>query len=573
MVSSKTIKLRCQKFPDVQLPAVMTIAGSDSSGGAGIEADLKTFAAHKVYGLTCITALTAQNTMGVVSIENTKKEQFRNMLQLNCQDFIYGYHDDESGDLTVPLKVIKTGMLTSELIDIISEFLPIFQKYNVRLVVDTVMISTSGANLFDKAGMTKCLNSIIANAYLLTPNFPEACTLFELSTNLKFDKSSIKNIEDFKNFVPKLQQQLGCENILVKGGHIPFNNNYEIGDSNAKILIDILYQSKTDTLILFESTYIDSKNTHGTGCTLASSIASNLAKKIDLVESISLSIDYVHRGIQLTNSLGHGNGPLNHLIPTFNNTNSIDNGQNDENLLDSTNQSFYEYLKCHWKVSEDWKVYTNHKFIEKLATNQLPFEQFLYYLKQDYYYLLNYAQVHHIAAEKAPNQYQKELQYKIIEEINHEIENHKKKLNDEYGIKYTQLDLDHQLKPGKACLAYCDYLLKISQQEDFLGIKVAVAPCLHGYKEAGDYGIKIRANFDTSILNQLSTAKQSQTYDNWLNDYGSSWYDEAHKIGIETLQFLRNSNQISESRIESLISIFSHVTKLEIDFWDEVLSI
>lgn len=153
MTTFSVVKLRTPTVKSKPvLPAVLTIAGSDNSGGAGIEADLKTFSAHKVYGLTCIAALTAQNTQLVKTFEKTPKELVKNILQLNFDDFLYGYEDS-----TQPLKVIKTGMLTEEAVHVIQDFLPDIKKHNVKLIVDPVMISTSGSSLFDSEGMKLAL--------------------------------------------------------------------------------------------------------------------------------------------------------------------------------------------------------------------------------------------------------------------------------------------------------------------------------------------------------------------------------------------------------------------------------
>lgn len=557
MTKHNTVKISVLNPGNIQVPAVLTIAGSDSSGGAGIEADLKTFTRHGVYGLTCITALTAQNTTGVFSIQNTSKDQLESILKLNCEDFIYGYASS-----SIPLKVIKTGMLTSEVIEILPSFLPVFQEYKIKLVVDPVMISTSGAKLFTEDGMKKCLDSVVQNAYLITPNFSEAITLYELASGTKFDIAKLEHVDDLTAFAVDLQEVLKCNNVLLKGGHVPIDERGHLTEKSddKKSLVDILYQADSDTITVYKSDFIDSKNTHGTGCTLASSISANLAKEITLTESIALSIDYVHRAIQ-KESLGHGNGPLNHLVDvksTFSYTAEFN--------LEKTH---YCNFKTHPKVHDYWQEYTNHTFIKRLANNQLPFDQFLYYLKQDYYYLANYAAVHKVAAEKAPNEEQKLAQYVIIELINTECENHKKKLKDEYNFDY---DENFDFKPGKACLDYCSYLLKVAEEGDFLDIKVAVAPCLHGYKEAGVRGVELRKRRKGG-LGVLKEEKHNEVYDDWLNEYTSEWYEEAHKVGIQALEEIVNEANVSEGRYDELIKIFGDVTKLEIEFWRECLNV
>ena len=161
-METKIIQLK-RTFPvtfKVDLNAVMTIAGSDSSGGAGIEADLKTFSAFGVYGLTCITALTAQNTTGVRRFDKTGQKLAKEILAANLEDMLYAYTPD-----TAPLKVIKTGMLTNEAIAELIDQMPKINEYNVKLIVDPVMISTSGSKLSDDNGMKLCVDKLMNQAF------------------------------------------------------------------------------------------------------------------------------------------------------------------------------------------------------------------------------------------------------------------------------------------------------------------------------------------------------------------------------------------------------------------------
>ncbi|KAK7687367.1 hypothetical protein QCA50_009232 [Cerrena zonata] len=514
MVDQKIVKLtKPSRLHKVSIPAVLTIAGSDSSGGAGIEADLKTITAHQVYGLTCITALTAQNTQSVQSIVKTSKEQLQKTLESNFDDFIYGY--DSS-----PLKAIKTGMLTK----------------------DSILV---------------------------------------LEENKKSDykEPKIESLEDFTNFVIDLQKALECENVLVKGGHIPWNkktNKPFKGNINEEqedlTVIDILYQHTTDSITIYESEFLFTKDTHGTGCTLSSSIASNVAKGLTLDQALPLSINYIHRGIlSLEKKLGHGNGPLNHTVTPEVGVLAI---------IKPTvpavtgHKTFFEFFKEHPKVKENWRKYTEHEFLHQLAENKLPFNRFLYFLKQDFYYLVNYAQVHALAASVAPNYQQTHSEALIIGEVVNEIEKHKSKLQKKYNIDYDKVDLDIELQPGKACLDYCDFLLEMGRKEDFLGIKVALAPCLHGYAESGINTLKYREDHKNSgndFLNAVSV-EESNIYDSWIADYTSDWYREAHVNGIDALETLLSGVLITTERLDELVEIFNKVTMLECNFWSEVVA-
>lgn len=493
----------------VLLPAVLAVAGSDSSGGAGIEADVKTCSMHNVYALTCVTALTAQNTRGVEAVEPTPRAHLDRILRLNFEDFYEGY-------AVPPLKVMKTGMLTLNAAKAIEPYID-----KVKVVMDPVMVSTLGRSLTDEETMHYCMDKIIPKAYLCTPNFDEAVAMYGSKPET--------DLESFKAFSENLYKKLGCANLLVKGGHIPF------GDT----VVDVLVQ--LTGISTFLTTRVDTENTHGTGCTLASAISANLANGIPLLQAVSRAIEYVHVAMtSLSNKLGHGHGPLAHCVAVSHQ--DVGHKTNVPNL--------FEYLRGHPDVAPNWKRYTEHPFVLRLAKGLLPFDGFLYYLKQDYYYLVNYAQVHGLAMAVAPDCAQISAQAKIVDSIMNEIERHKARLKKDYGFEYTSF------VPGPACVAYCNYLLSVCRKEDFLGIKVALAPCLHGYAEAGAFG---KAQMET----------QRKEYVLWLGDYTSEWYLEADKEGKKTL----GGGAFTAYRLAQLVKTFNDVVLLEIAFWDEVLTL
>ncbi|KAL6452560.1 THI20 Hydroxymethylpyrimidine/phosphomethylpyrimidine kinase THI20 [Candida maltosa Xu316] len=559
---SKVFKLKnAEAKPQVELPAVLTVAGSDSSGGAGIEADLKTISAFGVYGLTCITALTAQNTTGVRTFDKTSQQLIHQILEADLEDMLFGYPKTEA-----PLKVIKTGMLTKEAIIELIDYIPKLKDYGVKIILDPVMISTSGSKLSDDDGMKLCVEDLMSEAYLITPNFPEAEALLKLTNTSNTKIPEIKSLDDFAQFVVTLQKSLKCKNLLVKGGHFPFTNDNipttDLNSSSDLKIVDVLYESEDDKITFFESQYIRSTDNHGSGCTLASAISANIAKGLPLDEAIAISVDYIHRGmVSLKKKLGFGNGPLNHTAAPAISVGSA--------LIESG--SFYEYLINHPKIKDNWQTYVTHPFVKALAENNLPFHKFLYFLKQDYHYLVNYAQVQALAGSTAPTYQQIHAQATIIGEIVEEIERHKQKLSKSYNIDYERdMDFDIDLKPGPACVAYCDYLLKVGRNDNFLGIKIALAPCLHGYAVAGEFGAKIRKNV-TGL--GVVTEEQSKVYESWLNDYCSDWFTNAHIEGKKSLQSLVQTMEVNEKRIEELVDMFNEVTLLEIAFWDECLNL
>lgn len=565
MPTTSYVDLLSPQVTTRSLPAVLTIAGLDSSGGAGIEADIKTINAHEVYGLTCIAALTAQNTSGVEAVEKTPIEHLRKILKKNFDDFIEGYDGDH------PLKVVKTGMLTEEAATVLSENIDYLNKNGIKIVMDPVMVSTSGVTLTNNKAVQLCFDKIFPSTFLCTPNFVEALLLYEAKQGKAPEVSKIADVE---KLTVELQKILKCNNILLKGGHIPWTRNGELAgekESGDLVIADVLYEKDADKITIFRSPYIVLSNTHGTGCTLASSIASNIAKGLSLQGAIPLSINYVHTGmLTLASKLGHGHGPVDHTNAGNISFQSVIKGSSTIGRdLKEKHGDILAFFTNHPLIKENWRRYVEHPFVELVATNKLPFEKFLFYLKQDFYYLINYAQIHGLAALVAPSYKQIHAQAEVIDSIMKELERHKIKLLKKYNVDFDRAELDSELQPAKPCLAYCDYLLRMGKTQDFPGIKVALAPCLHGYADAGIFGKALRKKHDGS-LGVLSSEDESNTYASWLDDYTSDWYNEANELGKKVLDDIVTSIDLSEQRLEELVTIFNDVTKLEIAFWDEI---
>ena len=255
------------------IPKVLIIAGSDYGGGAGIQADIKSITYFKGYAMTAVTAITAQNTIGVQSIYPLPKQIV--IEQINSVT------NDLSPD------IIKIGMLADEeIIDHISSNIS-----DYKIVLDPVMVATSGDVLIKDEIINSIKDKLINKSFLITPNIFEAEILSEMKIN------------DLENQIEagiKLLK-LGCKNVLIKGGH-----------GNSENINDVLITSNGDEHI-YESKKIISKNTHGTGCSLASAIATNLGLGIDIKESIKISIEYVQNGIKNAPDFGSGNGPIRHF--------------------------------------------------------------------------------------------------------------------------------------------------------------------------------------------------------------------------------------------------------------------
>jgi hydroxymethylpyrimidine/phosphomethylpyrimidine kinase len=253
---------------------VLTIAGSDCSGGAGIQADIKTITAHKAYAMSVITALTAQNTTGVYGILDVTPEFAAQ--QIDCV-FTDIFPD-----------AVKIGMVSNiELINIISDKLSHYQAKNI--VVDPVMISTSGDKLLNDNAVEAVISKLFPLAALITPNIPEAETLSGIKIN---------NTDNMLMEEKKISAMLNGA-ILLKGGHL---------DDRAD---DLLYLNNEAIWIKGEK--INNPNTHGTGCTLSSAIACNLAAGHDITASVQEAKKYISGALKAGLDLGKGSGPLNHV--------------------------------------------------------------------------------------------------------------------------------------------------------------------------------------------------------------------------------------------------------------------
>lgn len=255
------------------MKTVLTIAGSDSSGGAGIQADIKTITLNGAFAMSAITAMTAQNTMGVRSIYESSPNFLKDQIDAVFEDI---FPDS-----------VKVGMVSSEkLINVIAERLEFFSAANI--VVDPVMVSTCGSKLINADALCTLKERLFPISSLITPNIPEAEVLLG---------NKILNENDMVSAARAIGGRYRCS-VLLKGGH---------GKKDAN---DLLYHE--GEIHLFEGKKIHNPNTHGTGCTLSSAIATNLAKGFDIYESVKRGKEYVSGAISAMLDLGKGSGPMDH---------------------------------------------------------------------------------------------------------------------------------------------------------------------------------------------------------------------------------------------------------------------
>ena len=255
---------------------VLIIAGSDSGGGAGIQADIKTVSAYGAYAATAITAVTVQNTLGIEKIHFIPTDIVCDQIRVVMCD--------------IGADVIKTGMMGSaEVISQVAETLDRFAE-DVPVVVDPVMVAKGGARLLDSHAIDALKAGLISRAALVTPNLPEAENLTGMT---------IGNVDDMQSAAERLLD-LGAQGVLLTGGHLA-----------GQMVFDVL---KTREITrVFSSPRLDTRHTHGTGCTLASALAAGLAQQLSLVDTVERAIGFVQQAIRTAPGWGAGHGPINHL--------------------------------------------------------------------------------------------------------------------------------------------------------------------------------------------------------------------------------------------------------------------
>jgi hydroxymethylpyrimidine/phosphomethylpyrimidine kinase len=260
---------------------VLSIAGSDCSGGAGIQADLKTFSAHGVFGMSVIVSVVAENTSRVIDIQNVTPDMIEKQIDAVFED--------------IEVDSVKVGMLsTPACMKAVAGKLRQYKPKNV--VIDPVMYAKNGSPLMDPNATDVLVATIIPLADILTPNIPEA---------EKITGMTIENIAKMEAAARNIHS-MGCQNVLVKGGHAV---------DNTDVALDVLFDG--EKFYSFEAPRIDTNNTHGTGCTYSSAIASNLALGLDIKSAVSAAKEYVTTAIHHAPSVGKGHGPIHHFYDLY----------------------------------------------------------------------------------------------------------------------------------------------------------------------------------------------------------------------------------------------------------------
>ena len=362
----------------------------------------------------------------------------------------------------VGVDVVKTGMLTTR--STVKTIVEKLQKLhtNKPLVVDPVMVSTSGAQLIPDDAIFDYIDKLIPMATVVTPNLTEAQFI---ASKLGMTVPEIKSLDDVKSLAKIIGSYLGPQAVLLKGGHLGLSDDLTpVPDDQATKIVDVLYYGTE--FYEFQSEYVRSTSTHGTGCTLASAIAANLANGHQLVDAVKHAIRFVQKAIATARPLGKGHGPVNHM--------------HNLSLRPFVRGHFLDYLLSHPKVKPYWQEYVNHPFTKKLGNGQLSPEVFRYFLEQDYVYLTHYARAHSLAGYKSHSIDLTAKQAQIVLQIQHEMRLHIDYCSS-FGISLDDLK---NVSESMQCYAYSRYILDVGLQEDGLALEFALSPCLLGYVEA-----------------------------------------------------------------------------------------
>lgn len=497
--------------PRGHLPSVVTIAGSDPSGGAGIEADLKTISAHGCYGMDCIAALTAQNSHGVTGVFPTERTVFQAILAAVFSD--------------IRVDAVKTGVLTPEALPVVVEELA---KRTVPVVVDPVMVSTSGHALTKHELLGQCVATLFPQATLVTPNATEAVAIMEAIGKPVALPQLVRELEEL---AVAIRNHSRANAVLVKGGHVPMHGTVS----------DVLATATGTTV--FSHRHIDTAHSHGTGCTLSLAVALRLALGDSVREAVEHGIEYVHAAIVSADpSLGTGsNKPLNHV---FASSRAYGHEQSEY-----ANGPFLEHVLSHPSVAPAWEAYTHHPFVAQVADGSLSELAFRTYIEQDHVYLVHYARMCARAAAVAPNMEAMVTQTTSISNIHAELQRHEERLA-RRGVNVAAI------VPLPSTVAYTLYLDAVAENGDWFDIQMSLAPCLHGYHAAAKWAVQVGVQADGE-------------YAAWVGDYVSTWYLEACVQGAAVLQAAAAT--ALPQQIARAIQVFADVCSLEAAFWSEVV--
>ncbi|KIY46921.1 hypothetical protein FISHEDRAFT_46347 [Fistulina hepatica ATCC 64428] len=545
--------------------AVMTIAGSDSGGGAGIQADLKTIAALGCFGTSAITSLTAQNTLGVQDIYPCPPSFVETQIaSITCD---------------IDVDAIKTGMLyDGDTIQAVARALKAAFPGPRRppMVCDPVCVSTSGHTLLRPNAIDTLVDELFPHATLVTPNKPEA----ELLLSTRQCETEIRSLKTMLSAAEQILK-MGPTAVLIKGGHLTttmsevedfvkhhaavelfkdggvLSSNMEMllkrrsTESAQELVVDLLLTS--EKTYIFISPRIESSSTHGTGCTLSSAIACGLSQGLTVQNAVRLAVNYTHGGITAAYPIGKGHGPLNHL----------------HNLQPSclprrSNTDPYPFTRLLVEATTDtWKAYVEHDFVVQLGKGTLAKERFVHFIKQDYYYLKYYARAYGLLASKSSSFDAMDSAAQTILNVTREINTHRT-FCALFGVSAEELEATPE---STATTAYGCYLIETGMQGNRTKLLMALLACLLGYGEVGLWLKKQATLPDTWVR------LEENPYARWIEDYSGEVYQNAVQAGLDVIEDAAAEDPPTPARFAEWRSVWRKCTQLEKAFWDMAMDL
>ncbi|WFD22434.1 trifunctional hydroxymethylpyrimidine kinase/phosphomethylpyrimidine kinase/thiaminase [Malassezia equina] len=585
----------------MRIPQVLTIAGSDSGGGAGIQADLKTFTAFTTFGMSVITALTAQNTQGVSAIHTPPAEFVEQQFRCLVQD--------------IRIDAMKVGMLSNaENVHVVSECVKEWRKTNDGdVVLDPVMMSSTGSTLLEEEAIERVLRELLPLSSIVTPNLFEAEQILYRAQILDMEASTLHG----RARMAQALTGLGAENALVKGGHAPYSTSTleqqlkELGfslvteecdsvatachrEQNAAALlsdektaieelgsllgvsvytrdscylvlcrsasdylfmqspqyswnVDVLYESHRQRTTFFVLPYVSTTATHGTGCTLSAAICAASAQGLPLRAAILKALLYMQQALATSlPNLGHGTGSLDHASCVVT-----------RGVPQRTEHAPYPLItRLASRAWNLWHTYTRHPFVVQMMRGQLPFDSLVWFLRQDYLYLRHYSRVWSKAGANPEctaydmakfsamaNAFAKETQVHV-------------QVCESLGICGEELELT---KESRATMAYSRFMLDACEG-GLLSLLISLASCAFGYAEVGLWAKR----------HQLPNI--AAPYQRWIDEYSGDDYQSMTHDMLEYLEAHVERVMPSIEQVDQLQTIWETATRLEVGMWDEALA-
>lgn len=399
------------------------------------------------------------------------------------------------------------------------------------------MVSTSGHQLLPERAIKTLREQLLPLATILTPNIPEAQLLLQ---DAGLPVPTLNSVDDLIATAQAVHS-LGCQHVLLKGGHQPLTSSRTFADpsapSSTNIILDILI-SPTAPPLLLESPHIATTSTHGTGCSLASAIAANLALAHPLPTAVQHSTHYLAAALTHAIPLGHGHGPIAHFHSLT--------------IAPYPPGTFRRYLLAHPAIAPLWHAHLHHPFVRALAAGSLSPHRFQRFLVQDYHYLLHFARAQALAGAKARTPADIAAAADALADTHREMAAHLAYCAGEFGLAREAVEAAAE---APACVAYTRWVLDVGHAGDWVALQVAMLPCVLGY------GYLARR-----LVEDAGSVREGNPYWGWVEGYAGEAFQGAVRRGEALLE--REGEGLGAARVAELVEVFRRATALELGFWD-----